>query len=89
MTRIKLDYRFNHDDQCYIFNASGDFLGILAKVSNGYVFNGQNWIVNAETKEGETIKNSLFFENQIIEYCFEKINMLVEKYINRFFEKEE
>lgn len=92
MTRIKLDTsnRFiGMDDQIIVTNISGDFLGILAKINNDYLFNGQDWIVNAETKPGERIKSSLIFEDRPKEYCLEKINMLVEKYINRFFEKEE
>jgi hypothetical protein len=84
MQRIKILVESSDNRQFTIRNISGDFIALLSDNGDGrFLFCGDQFF-KLVTED----KKSTFWITGTYDYCIEKINMLVEKYINRFFEKE-
>lgn len=85
MIRIKIHAYSFCKNQFRIENINGDYIGLLSKDGDHdrWLFAGADFFESV-TED----KKSMFWIEGTYEYAVEKINTLVEKYVNRFFEKE-
>ncbi len=93
MKRVKINVHLDPHSlpptRWVITTVRNEYIGLLAYIENEnkYLFLSENWLLNFDAIEGETIKTSLWYENYTFDEVVEKINLRVERFVDSFFEE--